>query len=47
VHKKLGDSVVGHHGGGRGRLAEERGRGGVRPIVEAETGNSADVANIR
>ena len=47
VHEKLGDSVVGRHGDGRGRLAAARDRGRVGPVVEGETGNSADVADRR
>jgi hypothetical protein len=47
VHKKQGDSVVGRYGDGRGPLAAARDGGRVGPIVEAETGNSADVAEHR
>jgi hypothetical protein len=47
VHEKLGDSVVGRHGDGCGRLATVRDRGRVGPVMEAETGNSADVADQR
>jgi hypothetical protein len=47
VQEKVGDSVVERHGDGRGRLAAARDRGRVGPVVEAETGNSADVADQR
>jgi hypothetical protein len=47
VHEELGNAVVGPHGDGRGRLAAARDRGRVGPIVEAETGNSADIADHR
>jgi hypothetical protein len=47
VHKKLGDSMAGRRGDGRGRLATVRDRGRVCPVVEAETGNSVDVAERR
>ena len=45
--EKVGDSVVERHGDGRGRLAAARDRRRVGPIVEAETGNSADIADHR
>jgi hypothetical protein len=47
VHEKLGDSVVEGHGDGRGRLTAARDLGRVGPVVEAETGNSAAVAERR
>jgi hypothetical protein len=47
VHEKLGDSVVRGHGDGRDRLAAARDRGRVSPVVKADTGNSADVADHR
>ena len=47
VHDKLGNSVVGRHGDGRGRLAAARDGGRVSPVVKADTGNSADVADRR
>jgi hypothetical protein len=47
VQEKVGDSVVECHGDGRGRLAAARDRGRVGPVVEAETGNSADLADRR
>ena len=47
VHDKLGNPVVGRHGDGRGRLAAARDGGRVSPVVKADTGNSADVADHR
>ena len=47
MHENLGDSIAGRHGDGRGRLATVRDRGRVGPVVEAETGNSAEVAERR
>ena len=47
MHEKLRDSVVGRHGDGRGRLAAARDLGRVGLVVEAETGDNADVADQR
>ena len=47
MHEKQGNSVVGRHGDGRGRLAAARDLGRVGLVVEAETGNNADVAERR
>ena len=47
MHEKAGDSVVGRHGDGRGRLSAVRDLGRVGPVLEAETGNNADVAERR
>jgi hypothetical protein len=47
VHEKLRDCVVRAHADGCGRLAAVRDRGRVGPVVEAETGISADVAERR
>jgi hypothetical protein len=47
VQEKLGDSLVGLHGDGRGRLGAARDGGRVGPLVEARTGNSAHVADRR
>ena len=47
MHENLGDSMAGRHGDGRGRLATVRDRGRVGPVVQAESGNNADVAERR
>jgi hypothetical protein len=47
VHEKLRDSVVRAHADGCGRLAAPRDRGRVGPVVQAESGNNADVAERR
>jgi hypothetical protein len=47
VHEKLGNFVVRRHGDGRGRLSAVRDLGRVGPVLEAETGNNADVADQR
>jgi len=47
VPEKLGDSAVGRHEDSRVRLAAARDRGRVGPVVVAETGNGADVAERR
>jgi hypothetical protein len=47
VHERQGNSVVARHGDGRDRLAAARDLGRVGLIVEAESGNNADVAYRR
>ena len=47
VHEKLGNFVVRRHADSRGRLSAVRDLGRVGPVLEAETGNNADVADQR
>ena len=45
MQDELDASVVGRHGDGHGRRGVGRDRGRVGSVVEAETGNSANVAD--